>query len=59
MGRFATGRFATGRFAIGRADALLDALRAIGRFAIGKGLGAFGGRTDLILPHAKRMDWNT
>ena len=52
-----------GRFAIGRADALLDALRAIGeeRFFLGgaKRTGALGGRTDLILPQAKRMDWKT
>ena len=57
------GRFAMGRFAIGRADALLDALRAIGeeRFFLGgaKRMGGLGGRTDLILPQAKRMDWKT
>ena len=53
------GRLALGRFAMGRADALLDALRAMGRFAIGKGLGALGGRTERILPQAKRMDWKT
>jgi hypothetical protein len=47
---------AIGRYAIGRAEALLDALRAIGRFATGKGLGALGGRMDLILPQAKRID---